>query len=284
MNDTCGPTSGTPLAQYDRDERCWKTSEATSLWALKMSSLTLPPWGCLRDGELYELPTRERPTIEPGYSLLLSTPDTMPEAPNSGSNRRSHPSGLLNQVVSAVLPTPRATAAMGDPMDTTLSMRERRGYSKFRLEETVATLPTPTAQAAKHMTMDDRGEGTHDDHNLWSVAGQMLPTPQALTATNDLDFQVSGDGRDKPNKLGWAISLLPTPAVNDMGAGKDPQAWDEWAARQKAADGRPAPHGKSLEQEALRVGATTPPPSSDGNTSPDDQLQPPLFSEQDEIA
>jgi hypothetical protein len=49
------------------------------------------------------------------------------------------------------------------------------------------------------------------------------------------------------------VALLPTPAVNDMGAGKDPQAWDEWAARQKAADGRPAPHGKSLEQEALRM-------------------------------
>ena len=48
-------------------------------------------------------------------------------------------------------------------------------------------------------------------------------------------------------------ALLPTPAVNDMGAGKDPQWWDEWAARQKTADGRPAPHGKSLEQEALRM-------------------------------
>jgi hypothetical protein len=46
---------------------------------------------------------------------------------------------------------------------------------------------------------------------------------------------------------------LPTPAVNDMGAGKDPQAWKEWAARQTAADGRPAPHGKSLEQEALSL-------------------------------
>jgi len=217
MNDTSGPTSGTPLAQYDPEQRCWKTSEATSLWALTLSSLTLPPWGCLHGGELYELPTPERPTIEPGYSSL---------------------------------PTPRATTAMDDPLDTTRSMRERRGYSKFRLEETVATLPTPTAQAAKHMTMDDRGEGTHDDHNLWSVASR----------------------------------LLPTPAVNDMGAGKDPQAWDEWAARQRAADGRPAPHGKSLEQEALRVGATTPPPLTAGSTSSDAHHQAPLFNEQGEIA
>ena len=103
-------------------------------------------------------------------------------------------------------------------------------------------LPTPTAQAAKH-ALDDRGPGTLDDHNLWSVAGR----------------------------------LLPTPAVNDMGAGKDPQAWREWAARQKAADGRPAPHGKSLEQEA--IGVSTRQQSHDGNSSQDDQHQPQLFTE-----
>ena len=34
-----------------------------------------------------------------------------------------------------------------------------------------------------------------------------------------------------------SVALLPTPAVNDMGAGKTVEWWDEWAARQKAADG-----------------------------------------------
>ena len=232
MNDTCGPMSGMPLASYDPNEQCWKTSEATSLWALTLSSLTLPPWGCLRGGELFELPTPERPTIEQGFSSL---------------------------------PTPVADNSRGLP----------NGGNYQSLPNTVLTLPTPTAQAAKHMTMDDRGEGTHDDHNLWSVAGR----------------------------------LLPTPAVNDMGAGKDPQAWDEWAARQKAADGRPAPHGKSLEQEALKmlptptahpentasaewayptlldaIGATTHQPLTAGGTSSDAQHQDPLFNETDEIA
>ena len=202
MTDTCGPTFGTPLAQYDPAGRCWRTSEVTSLWALPMSSLTLPTWGCLHDGALYELPTPGHRTIEPGYSSL---------------------------------PTPVADNSRGLP----------NGGDYQSLPNTVLRLPTPTAQAAKHMTMDDRGEGTHDDHNLWSVAGR----------------------------------LLPTPAVNDMGAGKDPQAWDEWAARQKASDGRPAPHGKSLEQEALRVGANTHQPSPDGNTSLVDQHQPQLFNE-----
>jgi hypothetical protein len=169
-----------PLAQYDQTEQCWKTSEATSLWALPMSSLTLPPWGYLHGGALFELPKPEPHTIE-------------------------HDS---------------------------------------------LSLPTPTAQAAKHMTMDDRGMGSHDDHNLWSVAGR----------------------------------LLPTPAVNDMGAGKDPQAWDEWTERMKEAHGNGNGHGKSLEQEALRVGASTHQPLTDGSASLDDQHQPPLFNVQDEIA
>lgn len=178
MTDTCGPTSCAPFAKWDRDLSCWKTSEATSLWALTLSSLTLPQWGGLHDGELCEHPT-------PGLAT-------------SG----------------------------------------------------------------------------HDSSSL--------PTPAAIAGASDLNFQVSGDGRTKPNKLGWAIgemlptprttdshgpglhdqggqdlrtvvSLLPTPAVNDMGEGKTLEWWDDWAPRQKSADGRPAPHGRSLAIEAQRM-------------------------------
>jgi hypothetical protein len=109
-----------------------------------------------------------------------------------------------------------------------------------------------------------------------------LPTPAAIPGASDLNFQVSGDGRTKPNKLGWAIGemlptpttddagnitrdsgafqsltrsvqMLPTPAVNDMGEGKTLEWWDDWAPRQKSSDGRPAPHGRSLAIEALRM-------------------------------
>jgi hypothetical protein len=168
MSDTCGPMFEMPLAQYDPDERCWKTSEVTSLWALPMSSLTLPTWGCLRDGALFEQPTPALPTTGPDFS----------------------------------------------------------------------SLPTPVADHSRGL-------------------------PQTGT-----DFQ------SLPNV---AMGLLPTPAVNDMGAGKDPEAWREWAARQKSADGRPAPHGKSLEQEA--IGVSTRQQSLAGNTSLDDEHQPPLFTE-----
>ena len=179
MNDTCGHTSGMPFAQYDREQRCWRTSEATSLWALPMSSLTLPTWGCLRDGVLYELPT---PGLRTAGLDYLS------------------------------LPSPRA--ANGEPRNQTIYARAGvTGWQGSRLN------------------------------------------------------------------LENALALLPTPAVNDMGAGKDPDVWQEWAARQKASDGRPAPHGKSLEQEALSLGASTDQPLSAGQTSWDDLLQPLPFAE-----
>ena len=43
-----------------------------------------------------------------------------------------------------------------------------------------------------------------------------LPTPTAAKAGNDLSLTKSGDGREVPNKLGWAIAkMLPTPRTTD---------------------------------------------------------------------
>lgn len=43
------------------------------------------------------------------------------------------------------------------------------------------------------------------------------PTPTSAKAGNDLGLTRSGDGRKKPNKLGWAVAveMLPTPTAND---------------------------------------------------------------------
>ena len=61
------------------------------------------------------------------------------------------------------------------------------------------------------------------------------PTPNAMLATSDVNFRCSGDGRTKPNKLGWAVAereaigpktppMWPTPTVcgnhNRKGASK----------------------------------------------------------------
>jgi len=147
---------------------------------LTLSSLTLPTWGGLHDGVLFEHPTLERLTSEPGYS----------------------------------------------------------------------SLPTPTAQAAKHMTMDDRGEGTHDDHNLWSVASRLLPTPTA--------------SRMEKNE---------TP--------------DEWVSRSIAMNHYATlPLGVAVTHMVTthELGARMRQQSTDGNTSWDAPHQPPLFSKQDTSA
>ena len=111
MSVTYGPTSETPLAHYDRDSQSWKTSEDTCLWDFPKSLETLPAWGMTHGGDLFELPTPERPTSEQEFSSL---------------------------------PTPRATPAMGEALDITLGMYRRRGSTtKGRLEESIALLPTP---------------------------------------------------------------------------------------------------------------------------------------------
>lgn len=47
--------------------------------------------------------------------------------------------------------------------------------------------------------------------------------------------------------------LLPTPAVNDMGEGKTPEAWDEWTAEMRERHGNGNGHGRSLSIEAQRL-------------------------------
>ena len=64
------------------------------------------------------------------------------------------------------------------------------------------------------------------------------------------------DGRPGPANRGdrtAEVTLLPTPAVNDMGAGKGLEAWDAWTDRMKAAHGNGNGHGRSLDVEARRL-------------------------------
>lgn len=134
---------------------------------------------------------------------LLPTP-TVGNATGTNKARGGDRSGelLLPGVVLALLPTPTAAAidstperwearakqhaingqnlqrslsaevvgiATGNPVD--LKAAKRPTSAPMPL------LPTPTAQAAKHAS-DDRGPGTLDDANLWSIAARTsAPTP-----------------------------------------------------------------------------------------------------------
>lgn len=71
-----------------------------------------------------------------------------------------------------------------------------------------------------------------------------LPTPALLT---------SGPACSSSPPL-----LLPTPAVNDMGAGKTVEAWDDWTERMKAKHRNGNGHGRSLTIEVSRLLLPTP--------------------------
>ena len=118
-----------------------------------------------------------------------------------------------------------------------------------------------------------RGGHVFEPTSLWVPAiagtvGSVLPTPQAWDANRGPDnSRLRGDGLRPSGQQGTlnlagAISLLPTPVVNDMGANKTLEWWDAWAPNQKAADGRHAPHGKSLSIEVQRLLPT--PTAQDG--------------------
>ena len=56
-----------------------------------------------------------------------------------------------------------------------------------------------------------------------------------------------------PATVGTDGSVLPTPVVNDMGAGKTVEKWDAWTAEQREKHRNGNGHGKSLSIEVQRL-------------------------------
>lgn len=91
----------------------------------------------------------------------------------------------------------------------------------------------------------------------------LLPTPQAMDTAGSMDDRRSTSGYGPA--LRDITALLPTPAVNDMGASYDVERWEAWTARMKAEHGNGNGHGNSLHIEALRMLPT--PTSTDHKAS-----------------
>ena len=92
-----------------------------------------------------------------------------------------------------------------------------------------------------------------------------LPTPNAAAANGE-----SGTDRDWGGDLTFAVSVLPTPVVNDMGAGKTIEDWDSWTDEMKARHGNGNGHGPSLSIEVARLEFMAK-PSPDGSESSDEK-------------
>ena len=78
----------------------------------------------------------------------------------------------------------------------------------------------------------------------------LLPSPRT-SDTNGAGHH--GDGGMDLRTAVAEIPLLPTPAVNDMGAAYTPEQWDAWTAEMKAKHNNGNGHGKSLNVEAQRL-------------------------------
>jgi len=162
-----------------------------------------------------------------------------------------------------LLSTPRASEAAHSGR----TKADHNGQTGLAEEcNSLALLPTPTVS-------DTNGPGLHGDggQDLRTTVS-LLPTPRATDGTKGGPNQRGSSG---DLMLPSAVThLLPMPAVNDMGAGKTVQHWDEWTAAMQAKHGNGNGHGKSLAIEGLRIGASTLPPSTAGNTSSDAERLP----------
>lgn len=112
-------------------------------------------------------------------------------------------------------------------------------------------LAGPREASSGRASADDGGRGG-------ALVGNLLPTPVTQPDT----------GNGHARNLGKEVrELLPTPAVNDMGAGKTVEHWDAWTDAMKSKHGNGNGHGKSLSIEAQRLAVLPTPTTMDSAAS-----------------
>ncbi len=174
-----GLSSPDSFAYYDPESSSLRTSQATFDLGFTPSLPTLPAWGWMSGGELYERQTWGHPIKGPdSLSSQLQTPTT-------GSNRKSEkamrsstyggyssPPGLEDQV-RALLPTPTAqTGGDGERPD---------GFRRLLAPELRRTLlPTPTGDDANNVTRE-----SGDFQSLAREVHNLLPTPTTQDGENN---------------------------------------------------------------------------------------------------
>lgn len=109
------------------------------------------------------------------------------------------------------LPTPHEVAVQMFPTPTVDdSSNVSRASGQYQsLTRSVQMLPMSSSPDAAERRLAE-GKAT-----LSRVAA-LFPTPSAANVSNDTTVLCSGDGRTKPNKLGWAVAaaMIPTPPLS----------------------------------------------------------------------
>lgn len=243
MRGTYGRTLRDSFAFYDPESSSLRTSQATFDLGFTPSLPTLPDWGWMSGGELYEHLMSVPHISEQGSSSLLASPTAGMEGRKSEQARLSRseggqgsPPGLREQV-KALLPTVTATERPQRTMHTkgNLTLQGAVGEAnpadveRVRQYRERMLLPTPTSQAARHGETEDVTAHGHGS-NLWDVP-HLLPTP------------TSGDSHSTRNRTG------------------DEQGWE-----------RGQRHAGTTLTDATSPGESMRQPSASGSTSADDPL------------
>lgn len=225
MPDTSGPTSATPLAYYDPESSCWKTSQATFLSEAQPSLAALPPSGMTRAGWLYELPTWVPATDGPAGSALLATPIvpnggrtlSAEDVAAKGATAKGKRQVDLNNQVRHLLPTPNANES--DPTEEFLDEIGSRP-SLLHLEDAIALLPTPKAT-----NNENRQTEWANGPNL-GEALRALPTPTARLGEPRGAQAKRYENPDRPNDLDDAVAWL-TSDPSPPPSSDTPTLWDD---------------------------------------------------------
>lgn len=248
-NDTCGPTSPPPYEPFAQWSASSKTWTDTGLWGLMLSLETLPKWGVLHGGELYELPTPVPPTAGHASSSLLPSPISRDHKEQTlgwtwqrdGVTQEE----TLPRAITALLPTPTATDT---PKHAGQPPHKRVGH-QARITDVIEylphygqvnpLLPTPTVM--------DMGANY---------------TPQEWAAWKDRQREAHGNGNGHGASLTQeALTLLPTPTAQAAKHGETPDT---------TADG----FGSNLWDMPTLIGVSTAQLSDGGKPSPDPHLIP----------
>ena len=248
------PPGGRLIAQLVDGEWMGLQSDLFTETGLAPLSENLPQWGMTLGGELYELPTPERPTVGLASSSLptpvardhkdAAFPPRLFTEPDR--NELAKTVALANHL----LPTPVADHSRG---------LAQPGTDFQSLPNAVMLLPTTTVMdmganytpeqwaAWKAEQKANHGNGNGHGASLTQEAISLLPTPRAQ---NGEERNAKPYHRYRDGKL-WALNLENATALI-----VDPTL-----------------------QNLPSTGASTPPPSGDGSPSSDDDPQPQLFPE-----
>lgn len=162
---TCGRSSVTPFAWYDRDSSFWKTSQGTFRWDSKECSVTLPKMGSMRNGQLFERPT-SAPRTDANDCSSWPTPDA---GVTTRTNRSDSPGASVRPALAKLVrtwPTPRSHEV------------GQYQYSRGDHSKPTATLTGVATRWATPAARDWRSESTipHGNHSP-PLGRQVLTMP-----------------------------------------------------------------------------------------------------------